>query len=48
MAIIAQSDKQISDGNRYPLGASLTEDGVNFVLYTKHAPAVSPAAPYCW
>ena len=37
MAITAQSDKRISDGNCYPLGATLTEDGVNFALYTKTA-----------
>jgi hypothetical protein len=35
MAIIAQTDKTISDGNCYPLGTGLTEDGVNFALYTK-------------
>ena len=37
MAITAQSDKRISDGNCYPLGATLTEDGVNFALYTQTA-----------
>ena len=37
MAVIVHSDKQTSVGNCYPLGASLTDDGVNFALYTKNA-----------
>lgn len=40
MAIIAQTDKRLSEGNCYPLGASWAEDGVNFALYTKNAGAV--------
>ena len=37
MAITARTKKQIADGNCYPLGATLTGDGVNFALYTKTA-----------
>jgi len=37
MAMLSRTDKQLSDGNCYPLGASLTEDGVNFALYTQNA-----------
>ena len=40
MAITSQADKRITPGNCYPLGATLTEDGVNFALYTKTARAV--------
>lgn len=31
------NDKQISAGTCFPLGATLTGDGVNFALYSKHA-----------
>lgn len=37
MAITHQTEKPISEGSCYPLGATLTDDGVNFALYTKNA-----------
>ncbi|MGE5216372.1 MAG: glycogen debranching enzyme GlgX, partial [Chloroflexota bacterium] len=37
MAVAGQSQKKLSDGSCYPLGASLAEDGVNFALYTRNA-----------
>mgnify|MGYP001290538654 FL=1 len=40
MAITPQTEKQISEGSCYPLGATLMEDGANFALYTKNARAV--------
>ncbi|HSQ11673.1 MAG TPA: hypothetical protein VLM90_01595, partial [Candidatus Deferrimicrobium sp.] len=40
MAITPHTDKQLSVGNCYPLGATLMEDGVNFAIYSKNARAV--------
>ena len=34
------SDKRISKGRYYPLGATLQQDGVNFALYSQHASEV--------
>lgn len=35
-----KTQKKISHGKYYPLGATLQEDGVNFALYSKHAEQV--------
>ncbi len=35
-----RTNKEISPGKFYPLGASLTTDGVNFALYSEHASEV--------
>src|SRR5437867_8530501 len=40
MAIISQTNKRVSPGRCYPLGADLSEDGVNFALYSRYATAV--------
>lgn len=40
MELKHQSNKKISDGRCYPLGAAYSENGVNFALYSKHAEAV--------
>jgi glycogen operon protein len=35
-----RTTKQVAKGRPYPLGATLTEDGVNFALYSKNATEV--------
>ncbi|TBR26030.1 glycogen debranching enzyme GlgX [bacterium] len=35
------ADAPVTDGKPYPLGASLTADGVNFALYSQHAEEVT-------
>jgi isoamylase len=40
MATATKTTRKISAGKHYPLGATLTPDGVNFALYSKHARAV--------
>jgi glycogen operon protein len=40
MAITQRTDKKLSQGRCYPLGASLSDGGVNFALYSRHATAV--------
>jgi len=37
MAVVVQTQKMLSDGNCFPLGATLAGDGVNFALYSRNA-----------
>ena len=36
-----QTNREVRQGRPYPLGATLTERGVNFALFSKHARAVA-------
>jgi len=41
-AMTSFTDKTVTAGAYYPLGATVREDGVNFAIYSLHAAAVFP------